>query len=401
MNVRPNIVIVEDERAQLLVLRTTLRQIGDIHEFTDPLRALDFMKRHAVDVAIIDVHMPNQPIDGLAFVRSLRVFDRELSVIIRTADTSPSLADQAIELRAFRRAIKGHTTVDQLRELTQAAIEETRLRRQVQTDAERANSVKSQWVQTLGSVEEAFSVTDSYQAVVHGMQNQLTALAGIAEVLSAASEFNRADILRSHITKNRNLVAALLTELTNFLAGPFAHTTRVTQPATRATANGLLAIVQKHFAALDAGRNSPPSLSLHSLGQDMYIAAKPLKLLIALRHLIEFCRARSQPYAITKVTARCIDRCLSAIESLVSPKLVLAEKSLSGAEACVVFQISSRLEATSLQDIHKAFRDYPENPHHGNLQMITLALRDELVAVTVHVDSVHTTVFQLYVAVAG
>ncbi|HTO02165.1 MAG TPA: hypothetical protein VL069_00620, partial [Opitutus sp.] len=282
---------------------------------------------------------------------------------------------------------------------TLAAVQETRLRRQVQIDAAHTTSVKTQWVQTLGSVEEALSITDIYQAQLQGMQNKLTALAGIAEVMDAALANERPDLVRAHAAKNKVVVTNLLTELTGFMSGPFAQASRLSQGATRSTANSVLGIVRKHFHEIEAARGDQRTLSVVGLVQDMYIAARPLKLLIALRHLIEFCFARNLPKSAIKLTASCIERPITAIDSLRGPKIVLTENT-HGSGACIVFCVTCQLASVSLQNIQQAFRDYPENPHKGNLQMIAFAMRDELAAVTVHVDSTEATVFQLYAPLA-
>src|SRR5580704_14386525 len=94
----PIILILEDERAQILTLRSQLAGLGKLVEFTDPEPALEFARGCACDAAIVDVRMPRSSMDGLAFVRALREFDRDLSIIIRTASDSDQIADKAIEL---------------------------------------------------------------------------------------------------------------------------------------------------------------------------------------------------------------------------------------------------------------------------------------------------------------
>lgn len=400
MTSQPKIVILEDERAQLLAVRAALHGLGEIQEFASPSPALDFLKKHTVDAAIVDIHMPRFRIDGMDFIRSVREFDNDLCVIIRTGDASADLADGAIEVRAFRRAIKGKTSIEELRDLTIAAVRETRSRRQLSLDAAKTTAVKTQWVQMLGSVQETLSVKDSYKGLVQGMRNQLTAIAGVAEVMDEAAQRGRTDLLTNYATKNKLLVGGLLTEINTFLDGPFSEALRTAHSEGRGTVNGVLESLRKHFLSSPKWEADLKSLSIAGLGEDMYISASPMRLLTAIRHLVEFCFQRSSSKSVTRLTTHCVDRAIAVIDSISGPKLVFTERLLSRAGVFVSFRICGHLVATSLEDIRRSFHEYPDEPSFGNLQMIPLALRGEIAAVTVHLAPAEATVFDLYLPVS-
>ncbi len=400
MTSQPKIVILEDERAQLLAVRAALHGIGELKGFADPSPALVFLKHHMVDAAIVDIHMPHFRSNGMDFIRAVREFDKDLCVIIRTGDASADLADGAIEVRAFRRAIKGKTSINELRDITLAAVEETRIRRQVSSDAANTTAVKTQWVQTLGSAEETLSVKDSYKGLVQGMRNQLTAIAGFAEVMEEATQRGRTDLLKEYAAKNKLLVGGLLTELNVFLDGPFSEALRTARTEGRGTVNGVLESLRKHFLASPQWEADQKSVTLSGLGEDMCISASPVRLMTAIRHLLEFCFYRSPAKSVIRLTTHCVDRATSMIDSICDPKLVFTEGLMNRAGVFVTFRVCSRLVATSLEDIRRSFHEYPKDPHSGNLQMIPLALGDELAAITVHLAPVEATVFDLYLPVS-
>ncbi|HKB90797.1 MAG TPA: response regulator, partial [Opitutaceae bacterium] len=60
----PVILLLDDERPQILSLRAQLRDIGELLEFSDPRPALDFLRTNKVDAAIVDIRMPRLPVDG-------------------------------------------------------------------------------------------------------------------------------------------------------------------------------------------------------------------------------------------------------------------------------------------------------------------------------------------------
>jgi DNA-binding NarL/FixJ family response regulator len=397
MTTSPVIAVLEDERAQLLVLRAALKEIGSIQEFADPETALHFFKNHVVDVAIVDIHLPGHAFDGLGFLKRVRSFDSELSVIIRTGDASAELADGAIEVRAFRRALKGKTSIGELRDLTRDAVEETRRRRQAAMDAAKTESVKMQWAQSLGSYEEATAISSGYKAIMHGIQNRITALAAMAEVMGVTAANGATELLDAYVKRNKAMAEQLVGEVRSFLDGPLAAGACPTDGPMRCTVNGVLEVLRQHFNSEPAHSACP--LNVLGLSQDMYVAARSVSLLIALRHLVEFCSSRSAPDARFRLSAHYVERAGAVIEALPGPVLVLRKPSLLAATIFISFRLSGALVDTTLNDIGRALRDYPEDPHRANLQMIPLALAQELAAITI-VQTRELTCFDLYVPLA-
>ena len=374
--------------------------MGELREFADPDSALEFVRHHTADAAIVDVHMPRHSMDGMEFIRSVREFDRDLSVIIRTGDDSVELADDAIEVRAFRRAIKGRTSIDELRALTVDALTETRGRRQVTQTASSAELVRTQLATTLGSVEDELSVTDGYKAMLQAMRNTLTAIAGYAEVLCEVADRGGTAFLKEQSASNRTVVGRLLADVNRFLDGPYAESLRATRTQRIGTANGVLESVRKRFLAAPQWLVDGRSLHVIGLSQDMYVSVAPIKLMTALRHLIEFCMQRSLPESVTRLTAHCVENAVVAIEETPEPKLILRRRALGELAMCVVFRLRGDVANTSLEDIRRAFHEHPDDPRMGNLQMIGMATGEDPAAMVVHAASTGATTFELYVPIA-
>ncbi|HEX2852595.1 MAG TPA: hypothetical protein VHO24_05100, partial [Opitutaceae bacterium] len=55
MNPQATIVVLEDERPQLMLLQATLHEAGEVAAFSDPVAALKFLKDHPADAALIDI----------------------------------------------------------------------------------------------------------------------------------------------------------------------------------------------------------------------------------------------------------------------------------------------------------------------------------------------------------
>ncbi len=397
MNSEPLILVLEDERPQLLTLRATLEPLGRVTDFSDPVRALEFIREEQVDAAIVDVHMPTMPINGIEFVRAVRKFDKDLSVIIRTGDASAELADEAIEVQAYRRAIKSKTSVRELRELTRAAIAETRSRRKLTRDAGSTAEISQQLEKTLGSIEDELSVAETYRGLIFGLRNQLTAVAGFAETWTelAAQAGDRA--LAEGAAENKRLVDRMLADMTAFLEGPFAEAPTQSLYNARADVNATLDALKQKFAATPGWAAERKSIEITPLKQSLVVSAHPRKLLTALRHVVEYCLKISSSGAHVALEPRYSQDLERYIDETAEPNLVFNRPVRRSAAGHIAFAIRTNSPTASLTEIRQHFHEYPDDPRVGNPHMLALALGEERCTVVVHLD--HNGVLELQVCV--
>ena len=86
MSARPAIVLVDDERANLLLLRTYLKDIDcSVSAYQDPVRALEVAEQAPPDLMVIDLQMPEM--DGIELCRRLKAASstRLVPVLVVTA----------------------------------------------------------------------------------------------------------------------------------------------------------------------------------------------------------------------------------------------------------------------------------------------------------------------------
>ena len=94
-----DILIVDDNRHMLTLMRSMLRAIGfrRLHESNDASEAFEIVKDQNVDLIITDLKMA--PLDGMDFVRLLRTAedspDRFVPVIMLTAYTERRVVEEA------------------------------------------------------------------------------------------------------------------------------------------------------------------------------------------------------------------------------------------------------------------------------------------------------------------
>ncbi len=400
MNSEPLILVLEDERPQILTLRATLEPLGRVADFSDPERALEYIETQQVDAAIVDIHMPEMPINGIEFIRAVRKFDKDLSVIIRTGDASVELADEAIEVQAYRRAIKSKTSVQELRDLARLAILETRSRRKLTRDAGSAAEMSEQLERTLGSTEDEMSVAEAYKGLIHSIRNQLTAVAGFGEVWSTLAKHANDRTSLETAGENKRVVDRMLADMTEFLDGPFAETQTIALRNARADVNATLEALKRKFAATSVWAAERKSVEISQLKQSLVVSAHPLKLLTALRHAVEFCLGIATPNAHVALEPAYVLDLERYIELSRAPNLVFNRPARKNEIGYVCFALNVSKTRVSLEQVHERFHSYPEDLRVGNLHMLSLALGEDRCTVLVCVDPSGALSFCLSIPVA-
>jgi CheY-like chemotaxis protein len=103
-----NVLFVEDDPLNRRVVRDMLRVVGaDMEEAADAEIGLQMLEEHKYDIVLMDLRMPGM--DGLAAIKLLRDGsgqNREVPVIVVTADTAPDLRDRCFAAGADEMIVK-------------------------------------------------------------------------------------------------------------------------------------------------------------------------------------------------------------------------------------------------------------------------------------------------------
>lgn len=92
-----NVLILDDDKSQLIHLSSLLKDHFDIHTANTPLTAYKLINSHKFDAIIVDVHMPI--INGFDFIKSIKediTFNSALFIL--SSDTSTTTKVQALNL---------------------------------------------------------------------------------------------------------------------------------------------------------------------------------------------------------------------------------------------------------------------------------------------------------------
>lgn len=352
LNADPVILVLEDERAQLLSLRAQLHGLGKLAEFMEPSRALDFARAHPCDAAIVDVGMPRACMDGIAFVRALREFDRELAIIIHTGNDSDAIADEAIELRAVKRAVKSKTTLADLRVSTRDAIRETRDRRETARKARENTETSARLAEALGAYDLRLAAADVHRGLVQSLRDQLTALSASAQAERAPQTAER--------------VARLLETVNSHLDSPWgAH-----GAGGRAAVNVCLAAVRRYFQGSDHWAAERKQLVVRGLMTDIFVDCAPLELVNGLRHLAEYLLAGVAAGGEVTLTAAIVHDARRMRERLEAASVVLNREAIRGERPYAVLAGSAALAGAEIEQVRAGFSFGPQSGRTGNLHAL-------------------------------
>lgn len=366
MNSDPIILVLEDERAQILSLRAQLHGLGRLAEFMEPIRALDYVRTNICDAAIVDVGMPRASMDGLGFVRAVREFDRDLAIIIRTGNDSDRIADEAIELRAIKRAVKSKTSLADLRVSTRDAIRETRERREVARQARQAAETQARLAEALGAYDLRLAAADVHKGLVHGLRHQLTALSALSCVLQDDAAQSGKPGFVEHARKSAEYVARVVSALNVYLDSPWGDQSS----GARAAVNLCLGAVRQYFRGSQRWSVEGKPIVLKELMSDTLVECQPLELVNGLRHLIEYLLMRAAPGTEVCLAATVAHDVKKLQERLAAAPVVLNREAVRGARPYVVFRATGTLPATELAETREAFSFTPESGRTGNLHVL-------------------------------
>lgn len=124
-------MILDDEQPSVDKLEKLLKESGLVEikgKFTEPLAALEFMKTNPVDVAFVDIEMPN--LDGMELANRIINLQKRLAVVFVTAYNQ--YAVEAFHLNALDYLLKP-VSADRLQETLNRIIKERKIRWQPAT----------------------------------------------------------------------------------------------------------------------------------------------------------------------------------------------------------------------------------------------------------------------------
>lgn len=177
----PHLLIVDDEDGPRESLRMVFKHDYQIHVASSARQALEILGRERIDVAVLDIRMPEM--NGLDLLERLREIDGTIEVVMLTAFETPEYLRKALRLRACDYLNKPFNVAG-IRSVVAAAVERRTTQRQVQDNIQNLAEIREQ-VQQLRVKEETMrNRWEIYASVIHDINGPLTIISGLVQLVN-------------------------------------------------------------------------------------------------------------------------------------------------------------------------------------------------------------------------
>lgn len=208
---------IDDEPLALELLKTYVQQIPELElvcTFDDALAAVDFLSQNAVDLVLIDIHMPE--ISGLELVRNLI---QKPMIVFTTAHKT--FAFEGFELQAIDYLLKP-IAFDRFAKAIQKAVEFQTYIRDAPVPAETNEPIQYIYVYSeyrqirieLDQIEYIESLEDYIKLYLTGIARPILTLLSLKKVLEKLPEADFCRIHRSYIVARRRVRSILRRKVT-------------------------------------------------------------------------------------------------------------------------------------------------------------------------------------------
>lgn len=176
-----HLLVVDDEEGPRESLRMIFRDDYRITVASTAAMALERVRTERVDVAILDIRMPDMT--GLELLEQIRDLDPAIEVVMLTAFETPDYLRKALRLRACDFLNKPFD-IKNIRTVVSAAMKRRASNREVQENIHRLAEIREQ-VQQLRVKEETMrSRWEIYASIIHDINGPLTIISGLVQLVN-------------------------------------------------------------------------------------------------------------------------------------------------------------------------------------------------------------------------
>lgn len=177
----PHLLIVDDEEGPREALRLVFKEDYQIWVASSAKGALELLKTHQFDIAILDIRMPGMT--GLELLEQVRQLDPTIEVVMLTAFETPEYLRKALRLRACDYLNKPFD-VKQIRSVVSTAMVRRTTNKEVQDNIQRLEEIREQ-VHALKVKEETMRTRgEIYASIIHDINGPLTIISGLVQIVN-------------------------------------------------------------------------------------------------------------------------------------------------------------------------------------------------------------------------
>ena len=202
---RPVLLIIDDEEGPRESLRVVFKERFQCVTARCGQEGIECARRHPVDVAIIDIKMPD--VSGTEVLRQIKTVDSTTECILLTGYETLETAREAVRYGASDYLNKPFD-VFAIRELAESCLSRRKQRTAARESLEKLRTINETLNRELARSERAVTAGVLSAGVIHQLGHPLSIIAGYSELLKSdlGAVENRADLPASEIAEKLGLI---------------------------------------------------------------------------------------------------------------------------------------------------------------------------------------------------
>ncbi|MBK8475857.1 MAG: response regulator [Opitutaceae bacterium] len=173
-------LVVDDEDGPRTSLRMVFKNQFAVYAFDNCPDALEFVRDHAVHVAVLDLRIGRHC--GIELLRRIKELDPRIEVVMLTAQETLETAKQAMRAGACDYLSKPFDLAT-LREAVARAHRLRAIANNVESNTERLRTITEQLHDAFSREEMTRTANEIYAGVIHDLNNPLAIIAGYVDLL--------------------------------------------------------------------------------------------------------------------------------------------------------------------------------------------------------------------------
>lgn len=353
---KKTLLVVDDEEGPRQSLRMVFRNDYQVHTVDSGERAVEFVRANPVHVAILDIRMAG--ISGIEVLRQLKGVSPQTEVIMLTAYETLETARQAIRYGACDYLSKPFD-LPTIRDAVARAMRLRGISDNVASTFDRFRQLTDELQDSNLREEMSRTASEIYAGVLHDINNPLTVISGIVEMLemqmarSASLSGPALDDARSKIgiiAKQIGTCSAIISRYLKLVRGGQAETQAV---SVNLVLSDLISLLKSHPAA------KASKLVIRSLEQDLMAGINCTEIIQILLNLTVNAFQSTQQAQTVEVSARALTQPLDlASLDRSSGAIVINEASFQNRDLLVAIAVSDQGKGIDEGVLARVFEPY-------------------------------------------
>ena len=178
---RGTLLVVDDEEGPRQSIRVVFKDEFDILMAADGPTAIELVKTHSIDVAILDIRMAGM--SGIEVLERLKYIDASIEVVMITAFETADTLRQSLRLRACD-YINKPFDLSTLRAAVRNAMQRRTLESEINTNAEKLQQLLGELQNQKIAEQMSHARGEIYASIIHDINGPLTVISGFVQLMN-------------------------------------------------------------------------------------------------------------------------------------------------------------------------------------------------------------------------